>query len=77
MRAGHLDHERALPPGQLIARAHAGKDPIGDAHRGLLRRHETADLRHQRNQGHLADERALAGHVGARDEERGGGGPEA
>ena len=33
-RLGHLDHERALAPGQFVAGPDAGEDPVGDADRG-------------------------------------------
>ena len=67
-RLDHLDHERALAAGQFVAGADAGEDPVGHADRRLLRRHEAADLGHQRDQCHLADVRALAGHVGTGDQ---------
>ena len=45
-RLGHLHHERALRPAQVVARADAREDAIRQADRRLLRRDETADLRH-------------------------------
>ena len=71
---GHLDHERALPARQLVAGADAGEDAVGNADRRLAGRHEAADLRHEREQGHLADVRALAGHVRAGDQQDRGSG---
>ena len=68
-RLGHLDHERALPPGQLVAGAHAGENAVGHADPRLAGRHETADLGQQRDQRHLANVRALARHVRTGDQE--------
>ena len=72
---GHLDHERALAAGELVAGADAGEDAIGDADGGAAGRDEAAHLGHERQQRDLADVGAFAGHVGAGDEEEGGGGP--
>ena len=60
-----------MAAGELVARADAGEDAVGDADRRALGRDEAADLGHQREQRSLADVRALAGHVGAGDEEEG------
>ena len=67
-RLGHLDHERRLPGVQLVARADAGEEAVGQADRRALGRHVAADLRQQRDQRDLADVGALAGHVRAGDE---------
>ena len=66
---GHLDHERALTAGELVARADAGEDAIGDADGGAAGRDEAAHLGHEREQRGLANVRAFAGHVGAGDEQ--------
>ena len=47
----------------------AGEDAVGHADRGLAGGHEAADLRHQRQQRHLADVGALARHVRAGDQQ--------
>ena len=43
-RLGHLDHERALAPAQLVGRADAGEEAVDDADPGPLGRDEAADL---------------------------------
>ena len=48
-RLGHLDHERALPAAQLVARPDAGEDAVGEADRRRLRRDEAADVGQQRD----------------------------
>ena len=53
---------------QLVAGADAGEEAVGQADRRALGRHVAADLRQQRDQRHLADVRALAGHVRAGDQ---------
>ena len=65
----HFHHEGALPPGQVVRRADAGKDAVAQADVGLARGHEAADMRQERNQCHLAHIGALARHVGAGDDE--------
>ena len=59
----HLDHERALPGGQIIRRADAGEDGVHHTHTALLSRDEGADLRHQSDQCILAHVRGFTGHV--------------
>ena len=68
-RFGHLDHEGTLAARQLVAGSDTREDAIGDADFGFLGRDKTADLRHQRDQRHLADVGALAGHVRAGDQQ--------
>ncbi len=62
-RFGHLDHECALPAGQLVARSDTGEDAIRNTDHGLASRHETADLSQKREQSDLADICALARHI--------------
>ncbi len=54
---------------EFVAGADAGENAIGQTERGLASRHETADLGHQLDEGHLADVGAFTGHVGAGDEQ--------
>ena len=69
-RLGHFDHERALAARQFVAGADPGEDPVGHADRRFTSRHEAADLGQQREQRRLANVRALAGHVGAGDQQQ-------
>ena len=59
----HLDHEGRLSPGQVVARADPGEEPVDDADLGLLSRDEAAGLGQQGQESHLADVGGLAGHV--------------
>ena len=68
-RLGHLDHERALAAAQVVGRADAGEQAVDDADPGTLGRDEAAQMGQDRDQGDLADVGALAGHVGAGDQE--------
>jgi hypothetical protein len=49
--------------------ADAREQAVADGHRGVLCRHEAADLRQHHDQGDLLDEDGLAGAVGAGDED--------
>ena len=69
-RLPHLDHEGALPPGQIVRGPYPGKDPVNQADGRLLSRHEPAHLGHQADQGHLADIGGFARHVGAGDDDQ-------
>ena len=64
----HLHHKGALAAGEVVGRAHTGEDAIDDADGSLARGDEAAHLRHQRDETHLADDGALAGHIRAGDE---------
>ena len=68
-RFRHFDHERALAPRQFVAGSDASEDAIGDADGGLRGGDIAADLCHQRQQRHLANVGALAGHVRAGDQQ--------
>ena len=65
-RLDHLDHERALPAASSSLAPTRAKMRSATPIVAAPRRHEAADLRHQRDQRHLADVRALARHVRAR-----------
>ena len=75
-RLRHLHEKCAGAAGKIVARADPREEPVDDAHAGPFRRHEAAGLRQHRHQRGLTDERALASHVWAGDEEYGrvGGG---
>ena len=45
-RLDHLDHERALPGGEVVLRADAREDAVHQPDARRLRRDERADLRH-------------------------------
>ena len=68
-RLGHLDHEGALAAAQVVGGADAGEQAVDDADPGSFGRDEAAQMSQDRDQGDLADIRALAGHVGAGDQE--------
>ncbi len=59
----HLDHERRLAACDVVGRADARKDAVHDRELRALRRHERPGLRHQREQGDLAQIGRLAAHV--------------
>ena len=73
-RLAHLDHERRLAPSQPIRRAHAREDAVDDSDLRRLGGHEAARLGQQGDQRHLTEVGALAGHVGARQQQDLGGG---
>ena len=62
-RFAHLHHERGLSAGEVIRRADAGENAVGDGDFRFLRRDERPDVRHQRNQRHLPHVGAFARHV--------------
>ena len=65
----HLHQKCARPSGQVIAGADAGKQPIDDPHPRPPGRHEAAGLCHHGHQRRLANERALASHIGPRHQQ--------
>ena len=64
----HLDHEGGLPGVDLVLGADAGEDAVDEADAGGGGGDEAAHLRHQDDQGDLAQVGGLAGHVGAGDD---------
>ena len=61
----HLDHEGRAPARQIVRRADATEKLADNADMGRACGHETAHLRHQRNQGVLPQEGRFTGHVRA------------
>ena len=59
----HLDHERALPGGQVVGRADAREHAVDHADDGAFRRDERAHLRHEHDERSLAHVRRFTGHV--------------
>ncbi len=66
----HFDHEGALAARQIVAGADTGEDAVHQPDLRARRREEAADLRHQRQQGDLADIGRFARHIGAGDEQQ-------
>ena len=64
---GHLYHKGGLAQRDVVAGAHAGENLVHDADAGLLGGHETAHLRHQRDERRLAQQRRFTRHVGTSD----------
>ena len=64
----HLDHEGALPADKVIARPDAREDAVDGRKCHLLRRHEAAALRHERQKGDLAHVGRLSRHIRPCDE---------
>jgi hypothetical protein len=60
-----LDHERAAAIENVVVGTDARKDAIGRRQRARFGRHEAADLRHDDGDACLAQQRALAAHVGS------------
>ena len=65
----HLDQKRARPAGEVVARPDPGEEAVDDAEPAPPGRHETAGLGQHGQQRRLADEGALAAHVGAGDQQ--------
>ena len=61
---GHFDHEGGLAAGELITGADAGKDAVNNADFGGGGGDEAAHLRHEDEEGILADIGGFAGHIG-------------
>ena len=59
----HFDHEGRVPARELVGRADAAENPVGDADARRLRRHPAADLRQQRDERDLANVGGFARHV--------------
>ena len=68
-RFAHLDHERGLPPHQVVGCADAREETIHHADRRAAAGHERPDLREHHAEPDLAKQRGLAGHVGARKQD--------
>ena len=64
----HLNHEGGLAAVEVVRRADAGEDAVGQRHIRALRGHEGADVGHQHDQRHLTHVGRLARHVGAGDD---------
>eukprot|EP00982_Pelagococcus_subviridis_P012532 31177-Pelagococcus_subviridis.AAC.8 len=60
-----LDHERGLPADDVVLGAHANVNRVGGGHREGRRGDVRADVRHDRGETHLSQQRALAAHVRA------------
>ena len=70
---GHLaplDHERALPGGEIVGRADAREHAVDHADDGALGRDERAHLRHEDDERHLPHIGRFTGHVRAGDDGR-------
>ena len=63
----HLDHEGRFARGQVVRRPHPGEDPVDHPETCAARRHITAHLRHQADQGRLTQQSGLTGHVRSGD----------
>ena len=59
----HLHHKSGFSAGNVVRRAHAGENLVTISDFGLIRRHETAYLCKQDNQGGLPQKSRLTGHV--------------
>jgi hypothetical protein len=64
----HLHHEGRAAAGQVVARADAAEQAVDDAEPQALGGHEAAGLGQDGQQGVLAQEGRLAGHVRAGDD---------
>ena len=69
----HLHEKCARTPGEVVTGADPGEEPINDADPRPLGWNKTAGLSHHGHERRLPDERALAAHVGAGDEQDRGG----
>ena len=65
----HLHHEGALADADVVAGPDAGEDLVHVADACSLGRHEAAHLSQQGDEGRLAEQGALAGHVGSGDDD--------
>lgn len=66
----HLHHKGALVGDKVIARSYPGKDFIGNGDHGGFCGHETADMRHQRNERYLPHIRAFSRHIRPGNDDR-------
>ena len=64
----HLDHEGGAPPSQIVRRPDPAEQPVGQTDHRATGRNEPTCLREQHNQRVLAQEGALAAHVGSADQ---------
>ena len=68
-RLGQLGHERGLARDDVILGAHANENRIRGGHRERSRRDIRSDVRHDRGEAHLPNQRRFTPHVGARQEQ--------
>ncbi len=59
----HLHHERGLPCSEVVLQPDACEDAVDKTQSSGFRGDKTANLRHERNEGNLADVRRLTRHV--------------
>ena len=69
-RFGHLDHERGAAGGQVVGGTDAREDLVERTKYDAAGWHETADMRHQRDQGRLAHVGGFTAHIRAGDEQQ-------
>ena len=67
---GHLHHERGLAAGKIVRCADPGENPVDHPDCRLSAADETADLRHEGDQRHLAHEGRFPCHVRAGDDQQ-------
>ncbi|MNW53622.1 hypothetical protein D3C74_311880 [compost metagenome] len=72
LNVSHLHHKGALSANQIVRRANPRKYAVDQRDFRLGRRHETADLRQDRNEGDLPHVRALPCHVRPRNQQNAG-----
>ena len=65
----HLHEKRGTSAGQIVAGANARENAVRDGQLGLPRGNKRTHLRHQHNQGGLAQVRGFAAHVWSGDEQ--------
>ena len=63
----HLHHEGGFARRYVVAGAHAGENLVYQTDAGFLRGDIAAGLRHEGDEGRLAQERRFTRHVGARN----------
>ena len=66
----HLHEKRGSPARQIVARADARENAVGNGQFRLSRRNKAAHLRHQHDQRGLPEIRGLAAHVGPGNEKK-------
>ncbi len=65
----HFHHEGGLALEQVVLRPHPGKDSVDQTDLRFFRGDKAAHLRHQSDQGHLAEVRGFSRHVGSREDQ--------
>mmetsp|Transcript_1254 Transcript_1254/g.5429 ORF Transcript_1254/g.5429 Transcript_1254/m.5429 type:complete len:1064 (-) Transcript_1254:239-3430(-) len=68
-RLGQLGHERGLARDDVILGAHANENRIRGGHRERSRRDVRSDVRHDRGEAHLPNQRRFTPHVGPGQEQ--------